>query len=63
MMEALENSAQVDLRKRGLLGEQEVAYQAGDMILAVNMLNEDRRVLGRTTEVLVESTSRRVLKG
>jgi len=62
-MVALENSTQVDLRNRGLLSEHEVAYQAGDMVLAVNMLNEDRRVLGPAGEILLESTNRRVLKG
>lgn len=51
-----------NLRQKGLLGEEEFAYKAGDLVIAENASTGSRRVLGQTSAVLLES-SRQILKG
>ena len=51
------------LRSAGLMTESEVAYVQGDLLIAVNVLDENKRILGKAKEMLTESTNKRVLKG
>ena len=51
------------LKQRGLLREEEYAFVEGDVVIAENVKTQDKRVLGRATEILVEGGSKRVLKG
>ena len=50
------------LREKNVIAEDEVAYIRGDLVVAVNVLSENKRVLGKARDVLAES-ARRVLKG
>lgn len=50
------------LRSLKLLGNSEFAYVAGDLIVAENPVTGERRMLGRSSELLTEG-SKRVLKG
>lgn len=50
------------LRDLNLLSENEYAYRAGDLIVAEDLFNKQKRVLGRAQDVLAES-NKRVLKG
>ena len=52
---------QTQLRQMSLLSESEVAIFEGDLIVAKNVVTHTRRILGKRTEILNEST-RRILK-
>lgn len=50
------------LRRTGVLSENEVAAQSGDLIVAINVVTQERRVI--TIDSLSESAaSKRLLKG
>lgn len=51
------------LKNRGVLKEEEYAYLEGDMLIAENVKTQDRRVVGKATELLTESGAKRVLNG
>ena len=51
------------LKGKGLLGEEEFAFVEGDMVVAENVKTQDKRVLGRAAELLVENGAKRVLNG
>ena len=59
---SLEHGQLSNLRDRGLLKEEEIAYKAGDLLIAENPITGEKRVLGQTVAILTEST-KRVLKG
>ena len=59
---AISNNQIEDLRSRGLLKEEEVAFKTGDLVIAENPITGEKRVLGKTAVVLSES-NKRVLKG
>ena len=50
------------LRQKGLIESNEVAYISGDLLIAENVISNDRRVVGEST-IISESSNRRVLKG
>ena len=60
---SITNEQLITLRTNGTITEQEIAIQEGDLIIAKNVVTETRRIIGTATEVLVESTNRRILKG
>ena len=62
-MKQVDDKNITSLRERGMISETEVAYTRGDLLVAVNVLTEEKRVLGKSREILLESNSRRVLKG
>ena len=45
------------------MSENEVAYTQGDLLVVVDVVTENRRVLGKAQNFLNESVNRRVLKG
>ena len=51
------------LKNRGVLKEEEYAYVEGDMIIAENVKTQDRRLVGKATELLTEGGAKRVLNG
>lgn len=60
--ETLTDNQQAELRTRGLITSQEVAFVSGDLLIAENVVSSDRRVVGESS-LLVESSNKRVLKG
>ena len=60
---SISNEQLTALRANGTITNQEIAIQEGDLIIAKNVVTEARRIIGTASEILVESTSRRVLKG
>ncbi len=60
--EKLTDQQQTTLRQSGLISSQEVAFISRDLLIAENVVTNDRRVLGETN-LLVESSNKRVLKG
>ena len=51
------------LRVSGTITDEEIAILEGDLIVAKNGVTESRRIIGKASEVLVESNQRRILKG
>ncbi len=49
------------LRTSGLLTENEYAYIAGDLVVAENTISSEKRLLGKTHEVLAENRKRVLL--
>ena len=49
----------IDLRSRGVILKNEIAYRVGDLIVAENVVTRERRVL----ESIVSESAKRVLKG
>tara|TARA_B100000700_G_scaffold302268_1_gene372450 strand:+ start:928 stop:1116 length:189 start_codon:yes stop_codon:yes gene_type:complete len=62
-MKEVNDENQSALRQKGLIGENEVAYVKGDLLVVINVLNEDRRVLGRAVNFINENVNRTILKG
>ena len=62
-MEVLLNNQQIDdLRKNGLINDQEVAVKVGDLVVAENIITKQRRVITDAHKFLSES-NKRLLKG
>ena len=61
-MEYLSEDLQKLLRAKGIITESEVVSMQGDLYVAVNVINNTKRVLSLDRAVLNES-SKRVLRG
>ena len=48
-------------RKRGILSNEEIAYQIGDLFVAENVVSRDRRVINVTPDM--SNREKRILKG
>ena len=56
-------SAQLEeLRTRGLISNSEIAFLAGDLLIAENPVTSTKRVVGES-KMLTETSNSRVLKG
>ena len=54
----------VHLRTVGLISENEIALIEGDLLLAKNVITEERRIIGKSSDVINENTNnKRILKG
>ena len=53
----------VELRAAGTISEQEVALLEGDILLAKNVLTQERRIIGKASDLLKENNQRTILKG
>lgn len=62
-MKEIGNENQALLRERGLISESEVAYVQGDLLVVVNVVDQNKRVLGKASSFLNENVDRRILKG
>ena len=58
----LEEDIQRDLRSRGLITENEVVTKQGDLYIAVNVVDNTKRVVNIDVTYLNES-AKRILKG
>lgn len=52
-----------DLRNQKIITENEIAIVEGDLLLAKNVLTQERRIIGKKSEVIKESNERKILKG
>jgi hypothetical protein len=60
---SITNEQIVAMRASGQITDQEIAIIEGDLIVAKNVVTEARRIIGKVSDTLVESTKRQVLKG
>jgi len=51
------------MRANGQISDTEIAIIEGDLIVAKNVVTESRRIIGAVTDILVESTQKRILRG
>ena len=57
----LTEDQQADLRLRSLITEKEFAYVAGDLLVAENAIDGEKRIVGKAA--LLTEGNKRVLKG
>jgi len=60
---SLDKDQLANLRMQGLIKETEIAFIAGDLLIAENPVTQTRRVIGETTLILSEVSKKRILKG
>tara|TARA_R110001592_G_scaffold58770_1_gene177877 strand:- start:31342 stop:31539 length:198 start_codon:yes stop_codon:yes gene_type:complete len=60
----LTDSQLANLRQTGVITDQEIALLEGDILVAKNVVTEERRIIGNSSDLLSEgSDNKRVLKG
>jgi len=58
----LSNEEIQSLRQLGIISESEIATRQGDLLVAINVVNQTRRII-ESQSVVSESPSKRLLKG
>lgn len=61
MKTPLDQSKQKQLRTQGVITSDEIAYQEGDLFVAENVLNGNKRMI--SSSVLSENSNRQILFG
>lgn len=52
------------LRTKGVITDQEIALLEGDILVAKNVVTEERRIIGNSSDLISEgSDTKRILKG
>ena len=60
----LNDNQLASLRKEGLISDQEIALLEGDILVAKNVVTEERRIIGNSADLISEgSDNKRILKG
>jgi hypothetical protein len=60
----IEGNELIQLRTSGLISENEIALIEGDILLAKNVITEERRIIGKLSDIIKENTNnKRILKG
>tara|TARA_B100001250_G_scaffold100563_1_gene84566 strand:- start:505 stop:702 length:198 start_codon:yes stop_codon:yes gene_type:complete len=60
----LPNNQLSQLRTDNVITENEVALLEGDLLIAKNVVTQERRIIGKASDILNESTdNKRILKG
>ena len=62
-MENLKEEILKALREKGFIAEEEVAYKQGDLLIAENVVSNQKRMLTGVPKSLLENAQRRILKG
>ena len=63
MQNQLDASQINELRENGTLSDKEVALLEGDLILAKNVITQERRIIGKANDIITENNKKRILKG
>ena len=59
----LSEDTQASLRERGVITENEVVMREGDLFIAVNVLNNNRRIVQLDKQILENKNNKTLLKG
>ena len=51
------------LRNAGYISKNEIAYKKGDLLIAENVISNEKRVLDNVPGTILEATKKRILKG
>jgi len=64
MNKGLTDAQITNLRSSGVITDQEIAIVEGDLLVAKNVVNEERRILGKASDIISENIStKKILKG
>ena len=59
----LSENVQKNLRLSGIISENEAVMQEGDLYVAVNVVNNERRIISIDTQLLENKSTSKLLKG
>jgi hypothetical protein len=60
----LSDTQLAELRTKGVISDQEIALLEGDILVAKNVVTEERRIIGNSSDLISEGNdNKRVLKG
>tara|TARA_B100000035_G_scaffold304851_1_gene305033 strand:+ start:638 stop:835 length:198 start_codon:yes stop_codon:yes gene_type:complete len=60
----LNDSQLAELRGKGVITDQEIAILEGDILVAKNVVTEERRIIGNSSDLISEGNdNKRILKG
>ncbi len=60
----LNDSQLAALRGKGVITDQEIAILEGDILVAKNVVTEERRIIGNSSDLISEGNdNKRILKG
>jgi|TARA_R110000765_G_scaffold238555_1_gene341253 hypothetical protein len=59
----LSENVQKNLRLSGVISENEAVIQEGDLYVAVNVVNNERRIISIDTQLLENKSTSKLLKG
>ena len=59
----IDNALQETLRARGVISEQEVVSKEGDLYVAVNVIDNSRRIIQLDKKLLEGRSDKQLLKG
>tara|TARA_R110000796_G_scaffold96562_9_gene202401 strand:+ start:334 stop:519 length:186 start_codon:yes stop_codon:yes gene_type:complete len=59
----LSENVQKNLRLSGVISENEAVMQEGDLYVAVNVVNNERRIISIDTQLLENKSTSKLLKG
>ena len=64
MNNVLNDRQLAELRKKGIITDEEIAILEGDILVAKNVVTEARRIIGSSSDLISEGNdNKRVLKG
>lgn len=64
MNNVLNDGQLAELRKKGIITDEEIAILEGDILVAKNVVTEARRIIGSSSDLISEGNdNKRVLKG
>tara|TARA_B100002019_G_C21255629_1_gene593670 strand:+ start:507 stop:704 length:198 start_codon:yes stop_codon:yes gene_type:complete len=60
----LNDNQLAELRGKGVITDQEIAILEGDILVAKNVVTEERRIIGNSSDLISEGNdNKRILKG
>ena len=62
-MNNLDDEILAILRQHGYISKDEIAYKKGDLLIAENVISNEKRMLENVPTTIVESSRRKILKG
>jgi hypothetical protein len=64
MNKPLTDAQITNLRSTGVITDHEIAIVEGDLLVAKNVVSEERRILGKASDIINENIStKKILKG
>jgi len=62
-MNNLDENVITMLRSAGYISQNEIAYKKGDLLIAENVISNEKRVLDNVPGTILEAAKKRILKG
>ncbi len=62
-MNSLKEEVLISLREQGFISQEEIAYKKGDLLIAENVITNEKRMLNNVPKTILENSQRKILKG